>query len=95
MPLTFKEPSWVLLVQREQLPGCRADLGDDELDAPDLALVAQTKLSDQLQLLVQPLLIKGAPGGGERLAAYQLDARHCRGGLAVLSRGLKPNTRCQ
>jgi hypothetical protein len=74
--IAFKEPARVFFVEREQLSGGRSDLSDDELDAPDLALIAQAKLADQLQLLVQPLLLKGTAGGGVRLAAYQLDARH-------------------
>jgi len=74
--IALKESTGVLLIQRQQLSRGRADLGDDILDAPHLALVAQTKLTDELQLLVEALLLKGAPGGRVRLAAYQLDARH-------------------
>lgn len=42
---TLKQPPRVLLVQRQQLPRSLADLGQRELDPPDLALVAQPILA--------------------------------------------------
>ena len=49
--LTFEEATRILLLEREELPGGLADLGESELDPPDLALVPQSVLSDQFQLL--------------------------------------------
>jgi len=84
--IAFKESARVLFIESQKLSGCRTDLGDNEFDAPDLALVAQAKLPDQLQLLVEPFLLKGAPGGGVRLAAYELDARHSDGLATLIAR---------
>ena len=36
----------------ENKPGSTTDLGESELDAPDLTLVAETVLADSLQLSV-------------------------------------------
>lgn len=36
----------------ENLPGSTTDLGEGQLDAPDLALVAQTILANELKLSV-------------------------------------------
>ena len=43
--------------QGEYLPGSTTDLGEGELDAPHLALVAQTVFSDDLQLGVTMQLL--------------------------------------
>ena len=43
--LTFKQPPRVLLVQRQQLPGSLADLGQGELDPPHLTFVAEPILA--------------------------------------------------
>lgn len=60
---TLEQALVVLLLQRQQLTGSLADLGQRVLDAPHLALVAQTILADDLQLLVQTgLLIRPARG---------------------------------
>ena len=39
--------------KQESLPGSTTDLGEGELDAPDLTLVAETILADKLQFRVQ------------------------------------------
>ena len=39
-------------VDWENIPGSTTDLGEGELDAPDLTLVAETVLADSLQLSV-------------------------------------------
>ena len=36
----------------ERIPGSTTDLGEGELDAPDLTLVAETELANGLQLSV-------------------------------------------
>merc|ERR1712122_138454 len=50
----------VLLLERKEIPGGLADLGESELDAPYLALVPQAILADQLQLLIKAGLLEGA-----------------------------------
>ena len=39
-------------VDKENKPGSTTDLGEGELDAPDLTLVAETELANGLQLSV-------------------------------------------
>lgn len=55
--LSFEDAPWVLLVEREELPGRVTDPTQDELDAPELALAPETVLSDELQLRVETLLL--------------------------------------
>lgn len=49
--VAFEESLRVLLLERKQLSGGLTDLGQRELDAPHLSLVAQTELADEFQLL--------------------------------------------
>ncbi len=51
--VSLEEALGVLLVELEELTGRTADLGQDERDAPDLALVAEAVLSSELELGVQ------------------------------------------
>lgn len=73
---TLEQTGLVLLVQGQQLTGslkddknlidtdraCSylSDLGQSELDAPDLALASQAVFTDQAQLLVETLLLERA-----------------------------------
>lgn len=57
--LTFEQPLGVLLFEGEQLTGSLTDAGKRVLDAPYLTLVAETILSDDLQLLVETRLLEG------------------------------------
>ena len=50
--IAFEETLRVLLVEGEELTGSTTDLGEGELDAPHLTLVAETVLADGLQLSV-------------------------------------------
>jgi hypothetical protein len=43
------------------VPSCFAELGDDQLGAPDLLLCAQTKLAAQLEFLVDTFLLERTP----------------------------------
>jgi hypothetical protein len=47
----------ICALRRSCLPGSTTDLGEGQLHAPDLALVAETILADELELVVpnQPL----------------------------------------
>ena len=73
---TFEEAAGLLLVQGQQFASPLADARQRVLDAPHLALVAESIFTDQLQLLVQPLLLKGTPGGRVGLTTHQRNARH-------------------
>ena len=44
----------------QNVPGSTTDLGQSELDTPDLTLVAKTVLADALQLRVPKLGVNGA-----------------------------------
>jgi hypothetical protein len=46
--VTLEEPLRVLIVKLEQFTSCTADLGKDEGDTPNLALVAQAVLAGEL-----------------------------------------------
>ncbi len=46
--VTLEETLGVLVIELEQLTGRTTDLGQDETDAPDLALVAKTVLAREL-----------------------------------------------
>jgi len=50
--VTLEKALGVLLVESEQRTGSTTDLGQSQLDSPDLALVAETILADELQLSV-------------------------------------------
>jgi len=50
--VTLEQALGVLLVEREQRTGSTTDLGEGQLDAPDLALVAETIFADELELSV-------------------------------------------
>jgi hypothetical protein len=50
--VTFEQALGVLLVEGEERTGSTTDLGQGQLDAPDLALVAQSIFADELQLSV-------------------------------------------
>lgn len=70
--ITLKNTLGVLLIQSEQLTGCRSHLGEAQLSTPDLSLGAQTILAEQLHLLIQTLLLVGASGGARRLAVVAM-----------------------
>merc|ERR1712134_180478 len=75
--VAFEKPLGVFLVQGQQDSGGLPDLGQGQLDPPDLFLVPQAILADQLQLLVEPLLFVGPVGGGVRLSTVErLFGRH-------------------
>ncbi len=61
--VSLEEPLGVPLLQGEELPGGLADLGEGELDPPDLALVPEPVLPDELELLVEAGLLVGPARG--------------------------------
>ena len=48
--VTLEETLGILVIELEQLTGSTTNLGQGELDTPDLTLVSQTVLADELQL---------------------------------------------
>ena len=61
----FEEPSGVFLLQREQFSGGLSETREQKMDSPDLALVLETVLTDELQLVVDSFLFEGAARGVE------------------------------
>jgi len=68
--VSFKQSLGVLLLQSEQNSGSGPDLGKTVLDSPDLSLVPESILSNELQLLVQASLLKWSPRSGVRLGVH-------------------------
>merc|ERR1719233_2438892 len=68
--ISLKEPFLVFLFKSKQLSGSRPDLGQAVLDPPDLPLVPQAVLTNELQLLVQAGLLEGPPGGAVHLGVH-------------------------
>jgi hypothetical protein len=52
-----------LVLKGEEVSSSLADLGEGVLDPPDLPLVPETVLSDELQLLVETGLLEWTTGG--------------------------------
>lgn len=46
---TFEQPPWVFLIQRQQLPGSLADLGQCKFDPPDLTFVPKPILAYKMK----------------------------------------------
>jgi len=88
--ISFEQPAGVLLIQGEELTGSLTDVGKDQLDPPDLTLVAETELTDQLQFLIETSLLEWTPWGREDLGAILLDARVYHFGLYGLRSMLRP-----
>jgi len=65
--IALEQPPGILLVKGQEFTGRLPDVGQDELDPPDLALVAEPKLADKLQLLVETGLLEGPAWGREDL----------------------------
>lgn len=58
---------------RENVPSSTTDLGQSQLDPPDLALVAETILADELQLSIPNNLLTNVPdisGARSRSVAF-------------------------
>ena len=56
--ITFELSSWVFLGQGQELSGGLSELGEDELDSPDLSLVSESVLSDDFELADKSILIE-------------------------------------
>ena len=60
---TFEETPLGLVLQGEEISGGLSDLGQGVLDPPDLPLVPESVLADELQLLVETGLLKRTTRG--------------------------------
>ncbi|KAI5416755.1 hypothetical protein KIW84_041683, partial [Lathyrus oleraceus] len=54
---TLKDPTRILLIQRQQIPRIVTDTAESVLNPPELPFAAKTVLSDELQLSIQSLLL--------------------------------------
>jgi len=55
---SFEESSGVFFLESEELTSSLSELGEEEMDSPDLTLVLETVLSDELQFVVDSLLLE-------------------------------------
>jgi hypothetical protein len=60
--VAFKETLGVLLVEGKELTGSTTDLGQSQTDSPDLTLIAQAILADELKLGVKSGRLEGSAG---------------------------------
>lgn len=67
---TFEKSSGVSLLEGQQLTGCLSEAGEDQVHSPDLSLVFEAVLADELQLMVDSLLFEGTSGGVESRGVY-------------------------
>ena len=73
--VTLEETLGVFRVELEQLTGRTTNLGQDETDTPDLALVAQAVLAGELQLRIETRILEGATGDLVTVKSQQHGAR--------------------
>jgi hypothetical protein len=59
--VTLEQSLGVLVIKLEQFTGSTADLGEGEGDAPNLALVLESVLADDLEFGVEAGRLKGSP----------------------------------
>ena len=62
---TFEKSPGVLLFEGEELPGGLSELGEGELNSPDLSFIFESILSNKLKLVIDSFLFEGSPGGFE------------------------------
>ena len=79
--LTFEETPLGLVLKGEEISSSLTDLGQSVLDPPDLPLVPESVLADELELLVEALLLEGAAGLLEGLAVVAVARNGRHGGL--------------
>merc|ERR1739847_138456 len=75
--VTFEQSLWVLVLEGEQVSGGLSDLGQEKLGPPDLFLVLEANLADELQLGVESLLLVRSLWGDIRLVVVlNVNGRH-------------------
>jgi len=68
--ISFEQTTGGLILKGEEITGSLADLGQGVFDPPNLTLVSEPVLSDELQLLIQAGLLKWPSRGGEHLRVH-------------------------
>jgi hypothetical protein len=67
---TLEHTTGILLVKSEELTSSGTDLGEEELNAPNLVLALEAILTAELELGVKTLLLEGTTRTGARLTVY-------------------------
>ena len=62
---TFEKSSGVLFLKSQQLTGGLSEVGEEEMDSPDLTLVLETVLTDELQFVIDSFLFERPSGSME------------------------------
>ena len=57
---TFKKSSRIFFFKSEEFSGCLSELGQSEMNSPDLLFVLEAILSNKLQLMIDSFLLKGS-----------------------------------
>ena len=73
--VTLEETLGILRVELEQLTGRTTNLGQDETDTPDLALVAQAVLAGELQLHIETRILERTTGDLVAVRSQEYGAR--------------------
>ena len=66
----FEKSSGVFFFESEQLTGSLSELGEEEMDSPDLTLVLEAVLADQLQFVIDTFLFEGTTRSLEGRRVY-------------------------
>ena len=62
---SFEESSGVFFLKSEELTGSLSELGEEEMNSPDLTLVLETVLSYELQFVIDSFLFERSSGSLE------------------------------
>ena len=62
---TFEKSSGVFFLKSEELTGSLSELGEEEMNSPDLTLVLETVLSYELQFVIDSFLFERSSGSLE------------------------------
>ena len=62
---SFEESSGVFFLESEELTSSLSELGEEEMNSPDLTLVLETVLSDELQFVIDSFLFERSSGSLE------------------------------
>jgi len=74
--LTFKDPSWALLIKSQKISSSITDTAKRVLHSPELTLVTQTILTNQLQFRIKTLLLVRTTWSLEGLSIYSTTNTH-------------------
>ena len=66
----FEKSSGVFFLESEELTGGLSELGEEQMDSPDLTLVLETVLSDELQFVVDSFLLERSSRSFEGCRIY-------------------------